>query len=117
MSRELLMLVDALAREKNVGKDTVFAALESALASATKKRVHDEADVRVEVDRNTGSFESFRRWLVVPDEELELPEQQVGLSDAQTQLADVLLGDYVEETLEPIDFGRIGAQAAKQVIL
>ena len=117
MSRELLMLVDALAREKNVGKDTVFAALESALASATKKRVHDEADVRVEVDRNTGSFESFRRWLVVPDEELELPEQQVGLSDAQTQLADVLLGDYLEETLEPIDFGRIGAQAAKQVIL
>ena len=117
MSRELLMLVDALAREKNVGKDTVFAALESALASATKKRVHDEADVRVEIDRNTGSFESFRRWLVVPDEELELPEQQVGLSDAQTQLADVVLGDYVEETLEPIDFGRIGAQAAKQVIL
>ena len=117
MSREMLMLVDALAREKNVNKDIVFAALESALASATKKRIHDEADVRVEVDRNTGSFESFRRWLVVPDEELEMPEQQVGLTDAQTQLADVVLGDYVEETLEPIDFGRIGAQAAKQVIL
>jgi N utilization substance protein A len=117
MSREMLMLVDALAREKNVGKDIVFAALESALASATKKRIHDEADVRIEIDRNTGSFESFRRWLVVPDEEVEIPEQQIGLTDAQEQLADVSLGDYIEETLEPIDFGRIGAQAAKQVIL
>jgi transcription termination/antitermination protein NusA len=117
MSREMLMLVDALAREKNVGKDVVFAALESALASATKKRIHDEADVRVEVDRNTGAFESFRRWLVVPDEEVEITEQQIGITDAQAQLADVVLGDFIEATLEPIDFGRIGAQAAKQVIL
>ncbi|MBI5785076.1 MAG: transcription termination/antitermination protein NusA [Rhodocyclales bacterium] len=117
MSRELLMLVDALAREKNVDKDIVFAALELALASATKKRIHDEADVRVEIDRETGSFESFRRWLVVPDEEVEITEQQIGLTDAQEQLPDITLGDYIEETLEPIDFGRIGAQAAKQVIL
>jgi N utilization substance protein A len=117
MSRELLMLVDALAREKNVDKDIVFAALELALASATKKRLHEEADVRVEIDRETGSFESFRRWLVVPDEDVELDEQQIGLIDAQEQLADIALGDYIEETLEPIDFGRIGAQAAKQVIL
>jgi anti-sigma-K factor RskA len=62
MSRELLLLVDALAREKNVAKDVVFGALELALASATKKRIHDEADVRVSVDRETGDFESFRRW-------------------------------------------------------
>ncbi len=117
MSREMLMLVDALAREKNVDKDIVFAALELALASATKKRTHDEADVRVEIDRNTGAFESFRRWLVVPDEEVESSELQIGLTDAQSQLADMVLGDYIEETLEPIDFGRIGAQAAKQVIL
>jgi N utilization substance protein A len=117
MSREMLMLVDALAREKNVDKDIVFGALELALASATKKRIHDEADVRVEVDRNTGSFESFRRWLILPDEEVEIPAQQIGLTDAQAQLADVALGDYIEETLEPIEFGRIGAQAAKQVIL
>jgi N utilization substance protein A len=110
MSRELLMLVDALAREKNVDKDIVFAALELALASATKKRIHDEADVRVEIDRETGDFESFRRWLVLPDEEVEIPEQQIGLTDAQEQLPDVVLGDYIEETLEPIDFGRIGAK-------
>ena len=64
MSRELLLLVDALAREKNVDKDIVFGALELALASATKKRVNEEADARVEIDRETGSFESFRRWLV-----------------------------------------------------
>ncbi len=117
MSREMLLLVDALAREKNVGKDTVFAALELALASATKKRINDEADVRVEVDRETGAFEAFRRWLVVPDDMVENPEQQIGLSDAQKQVADATLDDTIEEALEPIDFGRIGAQAAKQVIL
>jgi N utilization substance protein A len=117
MSREMLLLVDALAREKNVDKDTVFAALESALASATKKRINEEADVRVEVDRETGAFEAFRRWLVVPDDLVENEEQQIGLSDAQKQVADVQLEDYIEEALEPIDFGRIGAQAAKQVIL
>ncbi len=117
MSRDLLMMVDALAREKNVNKDIVFAALELALASATKKRIHDDADVRVEMDRETGDFESFRRWLVLPDADVEIPEQQIGLIDAQEQLPDVALGDYIEETLEPIDFGRIGAQAAKQVIL
>ncbi|HMX16418.1 MAG TPA: transcription termination factor NusA, partial [Rhodocyclaceae bacterium] len=117
MSKELLLLVDALAREKNVPKDIVFGALELALASATKKRINDEADVRVEIDRETGEFESFRRWLVVADDAVENPEQQIGLEDAQEQVADVAIDDYIEEGLEPIDFGRIGAQAAKQVIL
>ncbi|MEW5888405.1 MAG: transcription termination factor NusA [Pseudomonadota bacterium] len=117
MSRELLLLVDALAREKNVAKDIVFAALESALASATKKRINEEADVRVAIDRNTGDFESFRRWLVVPDDAVEDPNVQIGLSDAQKQVPDVQLEEYIEEPLEPIEFGRIGAQAAKQVIL
>ena len=117
MSRDLLMMVDVLAREKNVPKDIVFGALELALASATKKRIHDEADVRVEMDRETGDFEAFRRWLVVEDGAVENPEQQIGLSDARKQLDDVELEDYVEEGLEPVDFGRIGAQAAKQVIL
>ena len=69
MSREMLLLVDALAREKNVSKDIVFGALELALASATKKRIHDEADVRVVIDRETGEFETFRRWLVVADDD------------------------------------------------
>ena len=117
MSRELLLLVDALAREKNVPRDIVFGALELALASATKKRTNDEADVRVDIDRETGEFEAFRRWLVVADDMVENPEQQIGLAAAQRQLPDIVLEDYVEEALEPIDFGRIGAQAAKQVIL
>ena len=117
MSREMLLLVDALAREKNVEKDIVFGALELALASATKKRVHDDADVRVEIDRETGNYEAFRRWLVVPEEELENFEQQIGLVEASEQVSDIQIGDYIEESLEPVDFGRIGAQAAKQVIL
>ena len=117
MSREILLLVDALAREKNVSKEIVFGALELALASATKKRIHDEAEVRVSIDRNTGSFESFRRWQVVPDNEYVNEFLQVPLSDAQKNDTEVESGDSIEEALEPIDFGRIGAQAAKQVIL
>jgi len=117
MSRELLLLVDALAREKNVDKDIVFGALELALASATKKRIHDEADVRVEIDRETGEYEAFRRWLVLDDEEVEIPAQQIGLTEAREDDPDVQIGDYIEEALEAVDFGRIGAQTAKQVIL
>ena len=117
MSREILLLVDALAREKNVNKDVVFVALEMALASATKKRFSDDADVRVAVDRETGDFESFRRWQVVADEALENAPQQIPLSEALKQHADIQLEEYIEEPLQPIEFGRIGAQAAKQVIL
>ena len=117
MSRELLMLVDALAREKNVEKDIVFAALELALASATKKRFKDDVDVRVEIDRETGEYKSFRRWQIVVDEEHELPPQQIALTDAIEQKIDKQVGEFVEEPLEPVEFGRIGAQTAKQVIL
>ncbi|MGB0126279.1 MAG: transcription termination factor NusA [Rhodocyclaceae bacterium] len=117
MSREILLLVDALAREKNVSKEIVFTSLESALASATKKRVSEQADVRVAIDRDSGDYESFRRWLVVADDAVEDLEGQVGISEAQKRVPDVQLDEYIEEALEPIDFGRIGAQAAKQVIL
>ncbi|MBE2259755.1 MAG: transcription termination/antitermination protein NusA [Candidatus Accumulibacter sp.] len=117
MSREILLLVDVLAREKNVTRDIVFGALELALASATKKRVHDDANVRVVVDRESGDFETFRRWEVVADEDFLDEEQQIPLSEAQQQDPEVEIGDFLEEALEPVDFGRIGAQAAKQVIL
>jgi len=117
LSRELLLLVDALAREKNVHKEVVFGALEMALASATKKRFNEDVEVRVSVDRNTGEYESFRRWQVVPDDQVEFPPHQIALSEAQKQYADVHVEDFVEEPLEPIEFGRIGAQTAKQVIL
>ena len=117
MSKEMLLLVDALAREKNVAKDIVFAALESALASATKKRINEEADVRVAIDQNSGEFDSFRRWQVVPDEAVENPDAQIALSEAQQEMPEIQLEEFIEEQLEPIDFGRIGAQAAKQVIM
>ena len=115
--RELLLMVDALAREKNVARDVVFGALESALASATKKRYKDEVDVRVAIDRTNGDYETFRRWLVVPDGELEDHDLQIILAEARKQIPDIQIGDFIEEELEPVEFGRIGAQAAKQVIL
>jgi N utilization substance protein A len=117
MSRELLLLVDALAREKNVQKDIVFGALEQAIGSATKRKANEEMDVRVAIDRETGEYESFRRWQIVPDDAVELPESQIPLSEALKLDPDAKVEDYIEEPLEPIEFGRIGAQAAKQVIL
>jgi transcription termination/antitermination protein NusA len=118
MNRELLLLVDALAREKNVHKETVFGALEAAIAQATKKRFTEDADVRVAMDRNTGDFESFRRWQVVADDAPEITPHQIPISQAKKEHGDEInVEDFIEEPLEPIDFGRIGAQAAKQVIL
>lgn len=116
MSREVLLLVDALSREKNVDKEVVFSALESALSSATKKRFEDEADVRVAIDRNTGEFQSFRCWEVIDDETFETPDLHIKLAEAQKRDPEIQLGAFIEEPLESIDFGRIGAQAAKQVI-
>ncbi|MEY3969334.1 MAG: Transcription elongation protein nusA [Pseudomonadota bacterium] len=117
MSREILMLADALAREKSVEREIVFQALESALASATKKQFVDEVDVRVSIDRDSGDYEAFRRWQVVPDGELEDHDLQVILTEAKKQIDDVEVGDFIEEELDAVPFGRIGAQAAKQVIL
>ena len=117
MSREILLVVDALAREKNVDREIVFSALELALASATKKRYHDEVEVRVAIDRETGVYESFRRWDVVADEEYVDEGRQMPLSEAQQKNSETQLGEIFEEHLEPIEFGRIGAQTAKQVIL
>ena len=115
--RELLLMVDALAREKNVPRDVVFAALESALASAMKKRYKDEVDIRVAISRDDGTYRGFRRWQVVPDGELDDHDLQIILTEARKQNPDIQLEDFIEEELEEIEFGRIGAQAAKQVIL
>ncbi|AHB06270.1 MULTISPECIES: transcription termination factor NusA [Pandoraea] len=118
MSREVLLLVDALAREKNVDKDVVFGALEAALASATKKRYTEDVDIRVHIDRESGEHESFRRWLVVPDEAgLQEPDKQILSFEAKEENPSVEIGEFIEEPVESVEFGRIGAQAAKQVIL
>ena len=119
MSREVLMLADALAREKNVDQAIVFEALEMALASATKKRYPTEdVDIRVSIDRDSGEYETFRRWLVVPDEAgLQEPDKEILHFEALEQFPDMEVGEYIEEQIESLAFGRIGAQAAKQVIL
>jgi N utilization substance protein A len=118
MNREMLMLVDAISREKGVERDVVFGAVEAALASATKKLNGGEVDIRVSVDRDTGDYETFRRWLVVPDSAgLQNPDAEELLSEAQERIADIEEGDYIEEGIDSVTIGRIGAQAAKQVIL
>ena len=117
MSREILLLVDALAREKNVNRDIVFGALEQALASATKKRFQDDADIRVEINRDNGEYHAYRCWEVVEDNDHEYTDSQIAWTDAQISHPDLEVGDFVREPLEAVEFGRIGAQAAKQVIL
>jgi len=118
MNREMLMLVDAISREKNVERDVVFGAVESALAQATKKLYQGEVDIRVAVDRDSGNYETFRRWLVVPDAAgLQNPDAEELLMDALERVSEVEEGDYIEEPVESVPIGRIGAMAAKQVIL
>lgn len=118
MNREMLMLIDAISREKNVERDVVLGAVELALASATKKLYKGEVDIRVAMDPDTGAYETFRRWLVVPDEAgLQNPDAEELLSDARDELADIEEGDFIEKPVESLPIGRIGAMAAKQVIL
>ena len=119
MNREMLMLVEAISREKSVERDVVFGAVEAALAQATKKLYHGaEVDIRVAVDRDSGSYETFRRWLVVADDAgLQNPDAEEMLMDATERVPDAEVGEYIEEEVESVPIGRIGAMAAKQVIL
>ncbi|HEY8554080.1 MAG TPA: transcription termination factor NusA [Burkholderiales bacterium] len=119
MGNEVLMVVDAVSREKGVDKETIFQAIEAALATATRKRYAADIDARVQINRATGAYDAFRRWEVVPDEveQLEFPDRQMRLSQARQRKPDVNVGDFIEEPLEPVAFGRIAAQAAKQVIM
>ncbi|OSZ75398.1 transcription termination factor NusA [Hydrogenophaga sp. IBVHS1] len=118
MNREMLMLIDAISREKNVERDVVLGAVELALASATKKLYKGDVDIRVAMDPDTGAYETFRRWLVVPDEAgLQNPDAEELLTDARDELADIEEGDFIEKPVESVPIGRIGAMAAKQVIL
>ncbi|MHB1516132.1 MAG: transcription termination factor NusA [Acidiferrobacteraceae bacterium] len=119
MPNEILMVVDAVSREKNVERDVIFEALEAALATATRKRHKGDIDARVSIERKTGDYDTFRRWEVVPDEveTLEFPDRQIPLSDARVRVPDIEVGGFIEEPLEPVEFGRIAAQAAKQVIV
>ena len=120
MNKEILLVVDAVSNEKGVEKEIIFQAIEAALASATRKKNGGEIEVRVAIDRATGDYETFRRWLVVDDAEtpvLENPITEITLSAARAEDANFEPGDYVEDEIDSIEFGRIAAQTAKQVIV
>jgi len=119
MSKELLLVVDAVANEKGVPIDVIFEAIEAALASAAKKRYPEQdVNVRVAIDPEDGNYETFRRWEVVADDVvMESPDRQVRLMDAVDESEGAEVGDFIEEQIDNVDFGRIAAQAAKQVIV
>lgn len=119
MSKEILMVVDAVSHERGIEKEIIFEALEYALASATKKKYHKDIDVRVSIDKISGDYETFRRWLVLDDEidPFEYYDKQVLLSRVIDDNPEIKPGDYIEEAIDSVEFGRIAAQTAKQVIV
>jgi N utilization substance protein A len=117
MSKEILLVVESVSNEKGVPEDIIFEALESALATATKKRYTEETDIRVAIDRETGDYETFRRWHIVEDEAYENPEAELTIDDVLEQGLGLNAGDYHEIEVESVEFGRIAAQTAKQVIV
>ena len=119
MSKEILTVVDSVSNEKGVEKDIIFEAIEAALASATRKRHGEDIEVRVTIDRTTGDYDTFRRWKVFADDsnELEEPARELRLEDALDIDPNAVPGEFVEQPMESVDFGRIAAQTAKQVIV
>lgn len=117
MSKEILLVAEAVSNEKGVSEDIIFEALEMALATATKKRYDEEADIVVNIDRTSGDYESFRRWLVVSDDEMALLGTQFTTEEAAEQDTSLQVGDWYQEQVENVEFGRIAAQTAKQVIV
>ena len=120
--KEILMVVDVVSNEKDVEREVLFEAIEAALAMATKKTYSEDVDIRVAIDQKTGEYETFRRWEAVEASEefedgIERPDAQLLLEEAQKQNSEIQLGEFIEETVEAKKFGRIGAQAAKQVIV
>ncbi|KFZ31530.1 transcription elongation factor NusA [Pseudidiomarina salinarum] len=119
MAKEILLVAEAVSNEKDVSKEKIFEALESALEHATKKKYDGDIEVRVSINRSTGDFDTYRRWLVVDDTEnpLEHPYREISLAAAQYEDESVQAGDYVEEQIASIEFDRITTQTAKQVIV
>ena len=119
MSKEILTVVEVVSNEKGVEKDVIFGAIEAALASAAAKKHEEDIDARVQIDRKTGEHETFRRWMVFEDEstELEFPDQELRMIDAVDIDVNATPGEYVEVPIDSVEFGRISAQMAKQVIV
>ena len=117
MNKEILLVAEAVSNEKGVSRDIIFEAIEQALATATKKRYDEDADIQVNIDRETGDYETFRRWEVVADDVLALLGTQFTTEEAKEKDASLQVGDVYQEQVENIGFGRIAAQTAKQVIV
>ena len=118
MNKEILLVAEAVSNEKQVPREKIFEALEFAIASATKKKTEGEIEVRVAIDRVTGDFDTYRRWMVIADDQKqENPFAEMTISAAQIDEPDIQLGDYVEDQVESIKFDRITTQTAKQVIV
>jgi transcription termination/antitermination protein NusA len=119
MSKEILLVVEAVSNEKDVPAQVIFEAIEAALASATRKKQGGDVDVRVVIDRKTGDYHTFRRWEIVtdPDGALDAPSRQITASAAAILEPSLTIGDFIEEEIESELFGRIAAQTAKQVIV
>ncbi|MBT8768688.1 transcription termination factor NusA [Metapseudomonas boanensis] len=117
MSKEVLLVVESVSNEKGVPAGVIFEALELALATATKKRYEDEVDLRVAINRQSGNYDTFRRWTVVDEAELENPAAELTAEQAQEKEPGAKIGEVVEEKIDSIEFGRIAAQTAKQVIV
>ena len=119
MNKDILYVADAVSNEKGVDKEIIFEAIEAALATATRKKYNKDIEVRVDIDRETGDYETFRRWLVVEDsgEGLENPLAEITLEAAAIDEPEIQPGEYIEEQIESVEFGRIAAQTAKQVIV
>ena len=115
--KEILVVVNAVANEKDVDEEIIFQALEQALAMATRKKKSDEIDVRVSVNRQTGEYDTFRIYHVLPEEDIENPGYELTLEQAQEKNPKAVLGGTIEEPMDSIEFGRIAAQTAKQVIV
>jgi len=116
-NNEILLMADVVSREKGLEKDVIFEAIEAALATATRKRHRDDIEARVAIHRATGDYDTFRQWLVLDDEEeLEFPTRQIRLDEARERNPEIQIGEFIEEPMDAVDFGRIAAQAAKQVI-
>lgn len=117
MSKELLLVAEALSNEKGVSKEVVIEAIQAALESATRKLSGIDIGVRVRLDPRTGEYETFRYWDIVADDELEFPDRQLTVEQAIEHKPDLAVGDRVEEPMPSIEFGRIAAQTARQVIM
>ncbi len=118
VNKEILLVAETVSNEKGVSEDVIFKAIEAALEIATMRRHGQDFDVRVTVDRKTGDYRTVRVWTVVADDvEIENPAAQISLSEAQVKNPQLQVGDTIEETLESVEFGRIAAQSAKQVIV